>query len=72
MHGAMIDIFLVIFGVLGIAGGIFGKDFRQADSVALHEFKGDSKMPTWLGRVLFIVAGTGLVAIGIKLLVEGK
>lgn len=62
----------VIVGALGIAGGIFGKNFRNADILGLHEFRDQSKTPTWLGRVVFIVAGLGLIAVGIKMLVEGK
>lgn len=66
----MIGTVLVIFGVLGIAGAIFGKDFRAADAITLHELK--PKIPTWLGRFLCAVVGTGLLAIGIKVLVDGK
>jgi len=32
-------IFLVIFGGLAIAGGIFGKDFNAADVVSLYAYK---------------------------------
>ena len=67
----MIGALLVIFGVLGIAGGIFGKDFRNADIIALHEFRNQQKMPTWLGRLVFIVAGVCLIGVGIKMLVVG-
>lgn len=66
----MIGTGLVIFRVLGIAGAIFGKEFWAADVVALHEFR--RKHPTWLGRLVFVVAGVGLIAIGCKMLIEGK
>lgn len=66
----MIGTVSVVFGVLGIAGAIFGKDFRMADAETLVETK--QKMPTWLGRLLCAVVGTCLIAIGIKMLVEGK
>ena len=59
-------VLLVIFGVLAIAGGIFGKDFRVADVIALGEFK--QKRSRWSGRLLFIVVGVGLIGIGIKML----
>jgi hypothetical protein len=60
-------VFLVIFGVLAIAGGIFGKDFHAADVVALGEFK--QKSSKWSGRLVFIVVGLGLIGVGIKMLV---
>jgi hypothetical protein len=65
-----VGILLVIFGVLGILGGVFGKEFRAADVIALHEFK--QKSFKWSGRLLFIVVGVGLVCIGIKLLFDGR
>lgn len=67
----MIATLMLVFGALGIIGGIFGKDFRATDVITLHEFK-DKKLPTWLGRVISIVAGVGLIAIGIKMLIEGR
>jgi hypothetical protein len=60
------EILLIIFGVLAVAGGIFGKDFYRADVITLAALK--DKSSTWSGRLLFIVVGTGLIAIGIKLL----
>ena len=66
----MLGAILVVFGVLGIAGAIFAKDFWAADVIALHEFK--QKLPTWLGRLVCAVAGLGLIAVGIKMLVGGK
>jgi hypothetical protein len=60
-------VLLVIFGVLAIAGGVFGKDFRAADVVALGEFK--QKSSKWSGRLVFIVVGLGLIGVGIKMLV---
>ena len=66
----MIGTILVIFGVLGIAGAVLGKDFRVADPETLIETK--QKMPTWLGRLLWAVVGTGMIGIGIKMQVDGK
>jgi putative Mn2+ efflux pump MntP len=63
-------IFLLIFGALAIAAGIFGKTFYKADVVALGAFK--EKWPTWFGRLLFIVVGVVLIAVGIKLLVDAE
>jgi hypothetical protein len=60
-------VFLVIFGLLAIAGGIFGKDFRAADVIALGEFK--QKTSKWSGRLVFIVVGLSLIGVGIKMLV---
>jgi hypothetical protein len=65
-----VGILLVIFGVLGILGGVFGKEFYAADVIALHEYK--QKRSKWSGRLLFIVVGVGLVCIGIKLLFDGR
>jgi hypothetical protein len=61
-------IFLMIFGALAIAGGIFGKTFYKADVIALGAF--GRKWSTWFGRLLFIVVGGALIAVGIKLLVD--
>ena len=66
----MIGTALVIFGVWGIAGAIFRKDFRAADAITPRELK--PKSPTWLGRLLSAVVGTGLLAIGVNVLVERK
>jgi hypothetical protein len=68
--GAMIGALLIIFGALGITGAIFAKDFWAADVIALHEFK--QKLPTWSGRLVFIVAGLGLIAVGVKMLIGGE
>ncbi len=62
----MIGVLLIIFGALGITGAIFAKDFWAADVIALHEFK--RKLPTWLGRLVCVVAGIGLIAVGFKML----
>jgi H+/Cl- antiporter ClcA len=60
------DDVLIVFGVLGIAAGILGKEFYAADIITLHAYK--QKQPAWLGRLVCIVVGVGLIAIGIKLL----
>ncbi len=61
-------ILLIIGGVLGIIGAIFGKEFHAADVIALGEFK--RKIPRRTGRLLFLVVGLLLIAVGIKLLVD--
>jgi hypothetical protein len=60
-------ILLVVFGALGIAAGIFGKDFYAADVDSLSPFK--QRSSRWSGRLVFLLAGAALVAIGVKLLV---
>ena len=66
----MVGTLLVIFGAMGIAGAIFAKQFYVGDG--LSEFKDNHKMPTWLGRLVCCVAGAGLIAVGIKMLVGGE
>jgi uncharacterized membrane protein YidH (DUF202 family) len=66
MQQSVVDVFLIIFGVLAVAAGIFGKEFRAADIITLHAYK--QKIPTWLGRLICFVAGAGLIGIGIKML----
>jgi hypothetical protein len=61
-------ILCVLFGAMALAGGIFGKDFHTADVDALGEFK--QKSPRWLGRLVFLTVGIGLIALGIKFLVS--
>ncbi|MGD0787719.1 MAG: hypothetical protein ABR898_07015 [Terracidiphilus sp.] len=63
-------IFLVIAGGLGIAGGILGKDFYAADVDTLSPFK--QKSSRWSGRLVFLLTGAVLVAIGVKLLVGAE
>jgi hypothetical protein len=58
---------LIIFGFLAIIGGAFGKQFYAADVVALRAF--NQRSSKWSGRLVFIVVGVALVAVGIKLLV---
>jgi hypothetical protein len=62
----MMGFLLIALGGVGIIGGTFGKDFHAVDVDALGEFK--QKIPTWLGRVVSIVVGIGLIGIGIKML----
>jgi hypothetical protein len=50
------------------AGGVFGKDFRASDVIALGEFK--QRSSKWLGRLIFIMVGLGLVCVGIKMLLR--
>jgi uncharacterized membrane protein YczE len=63
-------ILLIIFGGLAIVGGIFGKDFYAADVIALRAFK--QKSSTWSGRLVFVVVGVVLIAVGIKLLLDAE
>jgi hypothetical protein len=67
----MIGTLLVVFGALGIWGAFFAKEFWAVDGLGLHEFKRKQKLPTWLGRLVCAVAGLGLIAVGIKMLVWG-
>ena len=48
-------ILLMVFGTLGIVGGVLGKEFHAADIITLHAYR--QKTPTWLGRLVFFVAG---------------
>ncbi len=64
----MIAALLMIFGAVGVAGGIFGKDFRNADVITVHEFKGKSS--TWSGRLVFILVGVCLMVVGFTMLVR--
>ena len=63
-------ILLVISGILAIVVGIFGRNFYEADVIALRAFK--QKSSTWSGRLVFIVVGVVFVALGIKLLVDAE
>ena len=60
----------MIVGGLAVAAGIFGKTFYVADILSLSPYKDKEKMPTWSGRLLFIVVGVILAALGIKFLVQ--
>jgi hypothetical protein len=67
----MIGTLLVVFGVVGIWGAIFVKEFWAVDGLGLREFKRKQKHPAWRGRLVWAVAGLGLIAVGIKMLVWG-
>jgi hypothetical protein len=62
-----VAVLLIIFGVLAVAGGIFGRDFRAADVIALREFR--QKSSKWSARLVFFVVGLALIGVGIKMLV---
>jgi hypothetical protein len=68
----MIGTLLLIFGAIGIVGAILAKDFYVADVLGLREFKSRQRIPAWLGRLVCVFAGVGLIAVGIKMLIEGK
>jgi hypothetical protein len=61
-------ILLIAAGLVGIAGGVFGKKFYEADILSVSV--GSRKSSTWSGRLIFIIVGTGLIAVGIKLLMS--
>jgi len=63
-------VLFVIVGGLSIAGGIFGKDFHVADILSLRPYR--DKMPTWLGRQIFIVGGLFFILVGIKFLMDAR
>jgi uncharacterized membrane protein YidH (DUF202 family) len=58
-------VLLILFGLIAILAGIFGKDFHNADVIAQGEFK--QKSSIWSGRTVFIVVGVGLIVGGVKL-----
>jgi len=60
-------IFLVLAGCVGIACGIFAKNFYAADIATGAAYR--QKSSTWSGRLVFIAAGLFLLAIGLKLLI---
>ena len=57
----------IILGCLAIVGGVFGKRFYAADVDALGAF--NQRSSTWSGRLVFILVGAGLIAMGFKLVV---
>jgi hypothetical protein len=65
-------LFLVVFGIVGILGGIFGKNFYVADILSLSGFKHEQKRSTWSGRLIFLAVGAFLIAVGIKLLMAAE
>jgi hypothetical protein len=60
-------IFFVICGGIAIIAGIKGKEFYSADIIALQGFK--QKSSKWSGRLVFIIAGVLLLALGIMSMV---
>jgi hypothetical protein len=63
-------VYFIIFGALLIVGGVVAKDFYVADILSLSGFK--QKMSRRSGRLLFIVGGARLIALGLKSLLVGK
>jgi len=64
--------FLVIAGSVAIACGIFAKNFYDGDVLSLSGYKHEREKSTWSGRLIFLVAGAFLLAVGIKLLVGAE
>jgi hypothetical protein len=60
-----VGVFLMLFGCILIVGGIFGENFYAADVDSLAPF--NQKSSRWSGKVLFVVVGVLLLAIGAKL-----
>jgi hypothetical protein len=56
----------IILGCIGLIVAVMGKEFSVADSDAISSF--NQRMPTWLGRLIAAIAGTLLLAYGIKTL----
>lgn len=65
-------IMLIFVGIVGVVGGIYGKEFYSGDVVSLSGYKHEKKVPIWFGRLIFFVVGASFIAVGIKLLVEAK
>lgn len=57
---------LITFGCAAIIGALFGKEFYAADVETCAPFK--EKSSRWSGRLVYLIVGIGLLAIGIKLL----
>jgi len=70
MRDEITAVLLMVFGVLGIVGGVLGKEFHAADIITLQAYK--QKVTTWLGRLVFIIVGVGLVGIGVKMLLGAE
>jgi hypothetical protein len=60
-------ILFIIGGIAAIIAGILGKEFHAADVMSLGEYK--QKTSKWSGRLVFILAGLILIAVGVKMLV---
>ena len=65
-------VLLIISGIVGIVGGIFGKNFYVADVISLSTFRHEKKCSTWSVRLVFLLVGVSLVAVRIKLLVSAE
>lgn len=63
-------VLLLIAGCAAILGGIFGKDFYAADVITLAPFR--QRSSTWSGRLVFLLVGAGLIAIGTVILIQGS
>jgi hypothetical protein len=61
---------MIAFGVVSLAGGLLGKEFYYADIVTLAQ--GKRRSSTWSGRLVFIVVGVGLIAVGLKFLIDSR
>jgi uncharacterized membrane protein YczE len=56
-------VFLIVAGIAGIAAGIFGKNFYA-------EGQSEWRVPTWFGRLIFLLVGVVFIGWGIALLVK--
>jgi hypothetical protein len=60
----------LIAGSVGILVGIFGKDFYVGDVFATGSY--NRKRSTWSGRLISLLAGVSLLALGIVILLRGN
>jgi hypothetical protein len=65
-------VILIVAGIVGIAGGIFGKSFYSGNILSFSGNEPKQRISTWFGRVLFSVVGAFLIAVGIKLLISAE
>jgi hypothetical protein len=65
-----IGIVLIVFGCIAIAVGIRGGEFYAGGADGIGSFNQRSSKRS--GRVVFILAGVGLLAVGVKILVFGQ
>jgi hypothetical protein len=64
------DVVLIAAGVVAIAAGFLGKNFEVAQGITLAGT--GRKSPTWLGRLVFFLAGASLIGIGVRMLLSGN
>jgi di/tricarboxylate transporter len=63
-------IILILAGIVGIVVGIVGDEFHSGDILSFSGKDPEQRIPTWFGRVIFLLVGVFFIVGGIALVLK--